>query len=219
MKINLLDYFLNNTGKKIHKWIHYFPIYEKHFSQFIGKPCLMIEIGVSAGGSLQMWKDYLGPKSTIVGIDISPECKKLQYNDPNIHIRIGNQCDTNFLQQVIDEFGTPNILLDDGSHIMSEINITFDFLYPKMGLDSVYFIEDLHTCYWNEMYDGGLENPNTFTNRSKNFIDLINAYWTQGLISPNYITDETFGMHIYDSIICFEKGKISVRDAPVIGNQ
>ena len=44
--------FLNNSNKLIHKWIHYFDIYEKHLSRFIGKAPVVLEIGVYKGGSL-----------------------------------------------------------------------------------------------------------------------------------------------------------------------
>ena len=47
-------YFLNNSHKRLHKWIHYFDIYETHFARFRGKAPVMVEIGVMGGGSLKM---------------------------------------------------------------------------------------------------------------------------------------------------------------------
>ena len=83
MKDNFLHkYFLNNGSKTINKWIHYFDIYERYFNQYVDKPTLMIEIGVFKGGSIDMWKEYFGPKSTIVGIDINPDCKRFERKDP-----------------------------------------------------------------------------------------------------------------------------------------
>ena len=62
--------FLNNTdGKLIHKWKHYFPIYERHFQDFVSKPVTFIEIGCGQGGSLAMWKRYFGPHARIIGIE------------------------------------------------------------------------------------------------------------------------------------------------------
>lgn len=60
----LHKYFLNNSHKRLHKWIHYFDIYERHLARFRGTSPTMIEIGVM-GGSLAMWKEYLGPESRI----------------------------------------------------------------------------------------------------------------------------------------------------------
>ena len=62
----------------IDKWDHYFDIYDKYFSQYRDTDVVFVEIGIYQGGSLQMWKEYLGPKIMIYGIDINPECKKFE---------------------------------------------------------------------------------------------------------------------------------------------
>src|SRR5437773_4554414 len=67
--------FLINEGKIIHKWVHYFPIYEKHFHWYTNKSLTFLEIGVSKGGSLQMWQRYFGPLAKVVGIDVDEKCK------------------------------------------------------------------------------------------------------------------------------------------------
>jgi hypothetical protein len=54
---DLLKYFENNPGNLIHKWMHYFEIYDRHFSRFRNKDVHIVEIGVFQGGSLQMWID------------------------------------------------------------------------------------------------------------------------------------------------------------------
>ncbi len=68
----LHKYFLNNSSKRLHKWNHYFDIYERHFSRFRGKNLVMLEIGVFGGGSLDMWKAYLGEEAKVIGVDINP---------------------------------------------------------------------------------------------------------------------------------------------------
>ncbi len=72
--MNLWQDFLTNDQKIIRKWVHYFPIYERHFSSWRNKSTTFIEIGVSHGGSLQMWQRFFGPLSKIIGIDINPQC-------------------------------------------------------------------------------------------------------------------------------------------------
>ena len=71
-------YFRNNSGRLIHKWNHYFDVYERHFNRFRNKEIIILEIGISQGGSLQMWKNYFGSKTKIYGIDINPKCKELE---------------------------------------------------------------------------------------------------------------------------------------------
>jgi 23S rRNA U2552 (ribose-2'-O)-methylase RlmE/FtsJ len=110
--MNLWQDFKTNNQKLIHKWAHYFPIYERHLAPLRNRTITVLEIGVSKGGSLQMWQRFFGPIATIVGIDINPECK--QHEEPGIHVRIGDQSDPKFLQSLIDEFGTFDIVIDDG---------------------------------------------------------------------------------------------------------
>jgi hypothetical protein len=57
----LEKYFRASTGRLIHKWVHYFDIYHRHFERFRGRPVVVLEFGVSEGGSLEMLRDYFGP--------------------------------------------------------------------------------------------------------------------------------------------------------------
>jgi len=212
--MNLWQDFLTNDQKVIHKWVHYFPIYERHFSSWRNKSLTFLEIGVSRGGSLQMWQRYFGPLTKIVGIDINPQCK--EHESPGIFVRIGDQSNPIFLQSIIDEFGIPDIVLDDGSHRMDHIASSFQFLYSKMHKNAIYMVEDLHAAYWEE-YGGGVEKPETFMNFAKQCVDRLNADHARGKIKPDVITRETFGISFYDSIVCFEKGDVWWKAAPMTG--
>ena len=83
---DLEAYFNANNKRLIHKFPHYFQVYERHFSRFRNKEVVIVEIGVSHGGSLQMWKDYFGGKAKIFGIDVDPRCK--DFEEENIKIFI-----------------------------------------------------------------------------------------------------------------------------------
>ena len=198
---HLYNYFLNNTKKIIHKCDHYFPIYERHFSKFKNTPIKFLEIGVFKGGSLQMWKDYFGPESTIIGVDIDPACKAHEDLSNNIHVRIGDQKDPALLQSILNEFGSPDIVLDDGGHQMVDIISTFKYLHPKLHNTALYMVEDLCTAYWSE-YGGHL--PENFISASKQFIDDINAHHARGAQPGSYMTNTVFGVSFYDSIVCVE---------------
>jgi len=214
--MSLWQDFLTNDGNVIHKWAHYFPIYERHFDSWRNKSLTFLEIGVSKGGSLDMWQRYFGPLAKIVGIDINPRCAR--YEKPGIFIRIGDQSDPAFLQSVIDEFGVPDVVLDDGSHRMDHLLATFNFLYPRMHKNAIYALEDLHTCYWPE-FGGGMNSPESFINVAKVLIDQLNADHTRGALDPDAFTRETFGMSFYDSVIVFEKGDVFRKEAPKTGKR
>ncbi len=206
--MDLKEYWLNNTGKKITKWTHYFPVYEKHFKPLTDKPIKVLEIGILNGGSLQMWRKYFHPDSVIVGIDINPDCKVHEEDD--VHVRIGNQSDPEFLQSLIDEFGKFDLVIDDGSHHVSHVNKTFQFLYPKIQNTGIYLIEDTHAAYWSS-HGGSMDNPETINNVSKSMVDKINAEHTHGQIKPDFFTYETKCMSVYDSIVVFERGNVGAK--------
>jgi hypothetical protein len=210
--MSLWSDFLTNDQKVIHKWKHYFPAYERHFGRFVNTDVVFLEIGCGKGGSLQMWKRFFGPHARIIGIDIRPECKN--FVEDQIEVRIGSQADTGFLLSVLEEFGTPDIVLDDGSHVMSHINATFATLYPRTARSGVYMVEDLHTAYWQQ-FEGGLKRKDTFIEHCKDFIDALNAHHTRGALPPGEFTQSTLSMHFYDSIVAFERGRHTKRFAPM----
>jgi SAM-dependent methyltransferase len=211
--------FLNNKGRTIHKWKHYFPAYERHFGRYVNRPITFLEIGCGEGGSSQMWKKYFGPHAQIIGIDIAPRCAA--FEEDQIAIRIGDQSDTMFLTSVIDEFGSPDIVLDDGSHVMEHIAASFSFLYPRTAPDGVYMVEDLHTAYWDE-FGGGLRKSGSFIELCKNMLDELNADWSRGALPATDFTRATQSMHFYDSIAVFERGRTLHKQAvqiPPVGQQ
>jgi hypothetical protein len=212
--MNLWSDFLNNDGRVIHKWKHYFPIYERHFRDYVYKTVTFVEIGCGEGGSLQMWKRYFGPHARIIGLDIDPRCKG--FEEDQIEIRIGDQQDPQFLGHVVDEFGTPDIVLDDGNHVMSHVCASFNFLYPRLAKSGIYMVEDLHTAYWSE-FEGGLGRPGSFIELTKQLIDLLNADHIREGLAPTEFTRTTLAMHFYDSAVVFERGRHTAKAAPQIG--
>jgi SAM-dependent methyltransferase len=206
--------FLNNDHRIIHKWKHYFPAYERHFGKFVNTDVTFLEIGCGEGGSLQMWKRFFGPYARIVGIDLRPECK--EFAEDQIEIRIGDQSDSSFLLDVCKEFGAPDVVLDDGSHIMSHIHASFAVLYPQLPHNGVYMVEDLHTAYWSD-FEGGLRRKESFIETCKDLIDELNADHSRGALAATEFSRTTLSIHFYDSIVVFEKGRHGIKSAPQIG--
>ncbi|HSJ68828.1 MAG TPA: class I SAM-dependent methyltransferase [Anditalea sp.] len=199
----LEKYFKENDGRLIHKWNHYFDVYDRHFSRFRNKEITILEIGVSQGGSLQMWKDYFGPKAKIYGIDVNPLCKQLE--EENIKIFIGSQSDRKFLNSVKNSIPQVDILIDDGGHTMEQQIVTFEEMFDHVKDDGVYLAEDLHTSYWLR-FGGGFQRDGTFIEYSKQFIDYLNAHHSeQKGLKVNNVTESVDSIHYYDSILVLEK--------------
>ena len=87
---------------------------------------------------------------------------------------------------------------------MSHVNMSFAYLYPRIAENGVYFVEDMHTSYW-EHYDGGLEREGTFIEQSKKMIDELNAECSRSM-TPTEFTKSTVSMSFYDSCVVFERG-------------
>ncbi len=199
----LKSYFYSNQKNAIYKWSHYFDIYHRHFQHFVGKECVILEIGVLHGGSLQMWKNYFGSKARIIGIDINPESKK--YEEPQIEIYIGSQSDRVFLSYLKTKILKIDILIDDGGHRMEEQIIAFEELFDHVNDDGIYLCEDTHTSYWDE-YGGGLGKATTFIEYSKTLIDRLNAWHTRDEELPvTTFTKSVHSLHYYDGIFVIEK--------------
>ena len=111
--------FWSHQGPIVHKWHHYLPIYERYFGLYRCKNPKFLEIGVSKGGSLAIWRTYFSPDATIFGIDIDPAC--MNSNGEHRQVRIGSQDDAKFLKSVVKEMGGVDIVLDDGSHFSKDI--------------------------------------------------------------------------------------------------
>jgi hypothetical protein len=202
----LWNYFRHNPGRQIHKWDHYFPIYERHFGPLRKRHPTVLEIGVSQGGSLEMWRAYFGRGSHIVGIDIDERCTAVA--GPGVDVRIGDQTDRAFLMGLVDEFGPFDIVIDDGGHRPEQIRASFDALWPSINLGGVYLVEDLHANYWPE-YGGAYLAPESFVEYGKSVIDEMHAWHSRDpALEVTAMTRSLRGLHIYDSIMVFDKADV-----------
>lgn len=205
---DLEKYFTENTDRSIHKWHHYFDIYDRHFSKYRDTDVHIVEFGVSEGGSLQMWKEYFGPKCKIYGVDINPYCKDLE--EDRIKIFIGDQEDREFLKSLAKEIPRIDILIDDGGHRMQQQINTFEEMFSHVENNGVYLCEDIHTSYWKGWGGGGYKRKGTFIEYAKNFIDSINAWHSQTpKLGVSDFTRSARSLHFYDSVLVIEKDVVS----------
>lgn len=98
-----------------------------------------------------MWSDFFWPDSTIVGVDIDPQCAKLQFPS-NVEVVISD-----ILRYKPDrQF---DVIIDDGSHQAGDILETWIRLWPFLKEGGWYVVEDLEVHYipgWNHP---AVENP------------------------------------------------------------
>lgn len=186
--------------------------YDHHFRPMRKQKLKILEIGVGGhndprmgGASLRMWKYYF-PNSNIFALDIYDK-SKLQ--EDRIRIFKGSQVDYDFLEKMIAETGTLDIIIDDGSHVNEHVLGSFSYLFSKVKENGYYVIEDIHTSYWPEF--GGdvknLNNQSTIMGYFKSLIDGINyeEYPIPGY-KPTYHDLNIQAIHFYHNMIFIKKG-------------
>ena len=142
----LFKYFSDHKeGRGIWKFNHYFESYERHFSRFRGQEVHVMEIGIYSGGSLEMWRDYFGPRAKIYGVDIEPRCKV--YESDSVRVFIGDQADRIFWKRFKQEVPVLDIVIDDGGHIPQQQIISLEELLPHLRPGGVYLCEDVHAPF------------------------------------------------------------------------
>jgi hypothetical protein len=145
----------------------------------------ILEIGVLDGKSLLTWKEYFY-RSTILGIDINPDCKK--YEEPRISVEIGSQDDGAFLSRTWQQYGPFDMILDDGSHMNEHVIYSFEHLFDSVKSGGVYVIEDVATSYFS-WFGGGLNDPRSMVEYFKKLSDDINFRGIENLDDMDAVWD------------------------------
>jgi hypothetical protein len=202
---DLLGIYAGNTGAIVHKWHHYIPIYDRYFARYRGTPVKFLEIGVNNGGSLQMWRRYLGDDAVLFGIDINAACA--QYDGQAGQVRIGSQDDPEFLARVVDEMGGIDVVLDDGSHQMPHVRASLAALFPRLAGTGTYMIEDLHTAYIAR-FGGGYGSKDNFFRFVRELADDMHHWYHRKPLRHPEIGGQVAGVHIHDSIVVIDKAPV-----------
>jgi hypothetical protein len=131
-----------DKGSRNHNYTRH---YDALFASRRQEPITFLELGVQEGASLRMWRDYF-PKAALLGVDIDERC--LASADDRISIHIGDQSDPVFLNDLTNDFGPFDIVIDDASHNGDASRLSFGLLYPRLKPGGFYIVEDLHTAYF-----------------------------------------------------------------------
>jgi hypothetical protein len=176
----------------------YFQVYEQAFERFVGTDVTFVEVGVLNGGSLFMWREYLGPRARIIGIDLNPLAKKWEADGFEIHI--GDQSDPQFWAGFFEAVGTVDVLLDDGGHTNAQQITTVVSALPFIRDGGMLMVEDTHASYLPAF---GNPTGHSFMNFARRIIDAINARFPQ---VPDVASDygaQVFSVTFYESIVVF----------------
>lgn len=127
----------HGTDKGFHR---YLGVYASHLDSRRESVREVLEIGVKAGASLKMWRDYF-PLAQIHGLDIDPACNR-DYGE-RISVVTGSQDAPESFE------GLPplDLVVDDGGHVNTLTLAAWGFAWPLVRPDGLYVIEDLGLSY------------------------------------------------------------------------
>ncbi|MEO8336555.1 MAG: class I SAM-dependent methyltransferase [bacterium] len=199
------------TGRGIWKWEHYFDIYHRHFAKFVGREVTLVEIGIYSGGSLEMWKSYLGPQAHIHGVDV--EAATRVYDDGDTRVHIGDQADRFFWQDFRRDVPLLDIVVDDGGHTPEQQIVTLEELLPHLRPGGVFLCEDTDGVH-NEFiaYVSGLVNHfNTVDHKSGALLAT----------TPTAFQRDIYAVHFYPYVVVIERtdGPVERLSAPKHGTE
>jgi hypothetical protein len=170
---SLAQICLAHRGEVSGKWQCYIPVYEAIFAEYRDKRVSLLEIGVQNGGSLGVHAEYFSDTALLVGDNINPRCRLLNY-PPSIRVAVESCVDEHTKEQITAISPSFDIVIDDGSHKSKDTILTFLKYFPIVSAGGVYIIEDLHAGYWQQ-YGGGLFHKKSPVAFLKFLVDALNA--------------------------------------------
>jgi 8-demethyl-8-alpha-L-rhamnosyltetracenomycin-C 2'-O-methyltransferase len=138
----------------------YTPVYHTLLSARKNEPLTILEIGIGTmlpdvhssmlrwalpgyrpGGSLRAWRDYF-PCAEVHGVDVQPDT---QFSESRIMTHLCDSTDPAQVEALFSRLNglTPDIIIDDGSHVDANQLATLRNFYPHLRQRGLYFLEDL----------------------------------------------------------------------------
>ena len=144
------SYFFNGKEKILSHGYSIF--YEKKLEQYKDKNLNILEIGSYAGASAAAFTKYL-PKSKVYCFDVN--ISKFKYESENINVfgidinnqkKVAKTLNKIFSEQNFTQF---DLIIDDGSHNLSDILTSLKFFFKYVKNNGLYIIEDYkHPNYY-----------------------------------------------------------------------
>lgn len=155
---------------------NYIEVYEEILKPYRELDGNFLEIGVSAGLSIKMWKKYF-TKMNIYGIDINPNCYREE--DERTKIFILDTSKPEQLEQIKNlKF---DIIIDDGSHSPVDQVVTFNNFYPRLKENGLFVTEDCQGLGYMEQVMETVPHKkivlHDLRNRKQRHDDILVSVW------------------------------------------
>ena len=102
--------------------------------------CTLLEIGIEHCNSIYLWDDYFENSNLFYVANSEPRLEFGQCNN-KLSLINANPTDKSLLKKIGDT--TFDIIIDDGTHHISDIIASFELLKDRMNKGGIYIIEDV----------------------------------------------------------------------------
>ena len=167
----------NHYGNFSDKWSLYLAEYDRLFLEYRDKPINLLEVGIQNGGSLEIWAKFFLHAKNLIGCDIDEKCASITFDDSRIKVIIGDANSQGIYRKVTRISDEYDVIIDDGSHLSSDIVKTFSLYFSHPVDGGIFIAEDLHCSYWGE-FEGGLYDPYSSLAFFKKLADVVgHEHW------------------------------------------
>ena len=203
-----------NIFKKTQSKGHGFSeFYAQHLETYRDKKINILEIGSYAGASAAAFVKYF-PKSVVYCLDIN--ISKFDYTSKNINVHGLDVNNKNSLNKIFKDFNINeqlsfDIIIDDGSHYLSDILFSLKIFFKYLKKNGIYVIEDFkHPNYYSynrNVNDILVDKMLSSLNRKELFQSKIIKEEDQNYLLNNIEKISIYRGNLKDSDICFLEKK------------
>jgi demethylmacrocin O-methyltransferase len=131
--------YISDKFSLVHDYVP--AVYDKYFLDIKETAQTILEVGIHAGSSLILWKDYF-TNARVIGLDINAS---RQFNKPenqfkDIFCIIGDAYSPKVMDMIPYDI---DVAIDDGSHMLDDIFFFIDNYLPRVKSGGYLIIEDI----------------------------------------------------------------------------
>jgi len=166
--------------------LHFTPVYSQYMEPIRERELVILEIGVGSGPSLGMWYDYF-PNARIHAIDVGSQ---KQHDNDRVTTHVCDQSNRDQLNRVMSSIGKVDLIIDDGSHVVSHQQISLGVLFPYLKPKGQYWIEDLHTSDGSVWQGKSLYGYDMSFNTGESTVEVLEAFERGDRFSSPFLSEK-----------------------------
>ena len=132
---------IETRSDKGHPGHGYLEVYESLFAPIRATVTDVLELGVWDGDSIQLWRNYFGPKVNVTGYDIQLK------RDLNCDRDGLTECNA-YSMGAVEATPPQDVIVDDGPHDLASMMFAVDHYLPLVKPGGVFVIEDVPHPNW-----------------------------------------------------------------------